>query len=332
MRRVPLAWPHAPRPRGAALLLAMVILTLVATLAAGMVWQHARAIQVEGAERSRLQSTWVLHGALDWARLILREDGRNRRSPGDHLGEPWAVPLAEARLSTFLAADRSGTTTGEDDGPEAFLSGSIVDAQSFWNLTNVLATDANNLKLLDVEQMKILQSLCDAAGVPSDTAQRLSDGLLRAWTASEGAALMPRTMRELTWLGLDGAVVTQLESLMTLLPTRTPLNVNTASSQVLAAAVPGGSAGWAQGILEQRQRKAFESIDALGLSPAQKEGLARLGANGLDVKTNHFFVRGRLRLDQRVLEEVSLVRRDPNNFNVEPLSHQRLNALEGVAR
>ena len=39
--------------RGAALLLAMMIVALVATLTSGMVWQQFRAIQVESAERSR---------------------------------------------------------------------------------------------------------------------------------------------------------------------------------------------------------------------------------------------------------------------------------------
>ncbi len=38
---------------GAALLLAMIILTLVGTLAAGMVWHQHRAIEVEAAERAR---------------------------------------------------------------------------------------------------------------------------------------------------------------------------------------------------------------------------------------------------------------------------------------
>jgi general secretion pathway protein K len=40
--------------RGAALLTAMIIVTLVATLAAAMVWQQWRAVQVEVAERARL--------------------------------------------------------------------------------------------------------------------------------------------------------------------------------------------------------------------------------------------------------------------------------------
>ena len=98
--------PHRPpsSQRGAALLLAMTLLALVASLAAGMVWQQWRAVQVEAAERSRGQSAWILAGALDWTRLILREDARS--GAVDHAGEPWATPLAEARLSSFLAGDQ----------------------------------------------------------------------------------------------------------------------------------------------------------------------------------------------------------------------------------
>ena len=115
------------RQAGAALLLALVAVTLIVTLAAGMVWQQQRAIQVEAAERARSQSGWILLGALDWSRLILREDGRT--SNVDHAGEPWATPLAEARLSTFLAAGKDGVA--EDEGPEAFLAGAIMDSDWF---------------------------------------------------------------------------------------------------------------------------------------------------------------------------------------------------------
>ena len=100
---------HRAMPaRGAALLVAMVLLTVVATLAAGMVWQQWKGVQVEAAERSRVQTAWILMGALDWARLILREDARSGRATS--LNEPWATPLAEARLSTFLAVDGSNNT------------------------------------------------------------------------------------------------------------------------------------------------------------------------------------------------------------------------------
>jgi len=121
--------------RGAAILTAMLTVVLVATLASATLWQQWRGVEVEAAERSRTQSAWVLTGALDWARLILREDAR--KGGADHLGEPWAVPLAQARLSTFLAADRSDAQAA-DDTQEAFLSGQITDLQSRLNVFNLV--------------------------------------------------------------------------------------------------------------------------------------------------------------------------------------------------
>ena len=121
------------------------------TLGRSMVWQQWRAIQVEAAERAHTQSAWVLSGALDWARLILREDGKTGGTDG--LGEPWAVPLAEARLSTFLAADKDNT----EDAPDAFLSGSITDANSRYNLTNVVQGG----KIIGTELL-VLQRLCES--------------------------------------------------------------------------------------------------------------------------------------------------------------------------
>ena len=69
--------PGALRAQGgAAILTAMLIVTLVASLSAAALWQHWRGVEVETAERGRLQSSWLLQGAQDWARLILREDAR----------------------------------------------------------------------------------------------------------------------------------------------------------------------------------------------------------------------------------------------------------------
>ena len=68
---------------------------ILATLAAGMVWQQWRAVQVETAERSRSQSGWMLLGAQDWARLILREDARSG----------WHDTQADAALAAGLERD-----------------------------------------------------------------------------------------------------------------------------------------------------------------------------------------------------------------------------------
>jgi general secretion pathway protein K len=305
--------PPPRRQRGAALLLAMVIITLVATLAAGMVWKQWRATEVEGAERARMQSAWILNGALDWARLILREDARARGA--DHLGEPWAVPLAEARLSTFLAADRKSTT--DDEGIEAFLSGSIEDAQAKFNLRNLAIEDPD----VAGKQAVVLQKLCERAGLPSDLAPRLAQSLRDAWAPKPDAAsiLPPTTVDQLAWYGVEPAAIEKLRPWVTVLPMDTPVNLNTAPAEVIAAAIEGIDLGTAQRIVETRQRTPFKSAPELTqLLPSGSTFDDRLQS----FQTRYFVVRGRLRLDERVLEEESIVFR--NGQNVTPIHRERV--------
>ena len=297
--------------RGAALLTAMVIVTLVATMAAAMVWQQWRAVQVEAAERGRMQSAWILTGALDWARMILREDSRS--GGADHLGEPWAVPLAEARLSTFLAVDKDNT----DEAPEAFLSGSITDAQSRYNLHNLYEEGTG--KLVPAE-LKVLGRLCEAAGLSADVADRLASALAAASTASGDAALMPQSVAQLVWLGLDAETVRRLAPYVVLLPVRTPVNLNTASAEVIAASVTGLEIGDAERLVQVRQRTPFKTLAAAqqNLPPT-----IMLSDRQASVSSRFFEVQGQLRLADRVLQERSLVER--RNPDVVAIRRQRVN-------
>ena len=298
--------PRTKRPRhqrGAALLTAMIIVVLIVTLASSMVWQQWRAVQVEVAERARSQSAWILSGALDWARLILREDARG--TAVDHLGEPWAVPLAEARLSTFLAADKNNT----DDGPEAFLSGSITDAQSRYNVTN-LVDQAKGI--VDPLEFAAFERLCQNLGVDSSVASLVASGLRDALApagsgSNANAPLLPQSVAQLSWLGVDAASLELLAPYIVVLPVVTEVNVNTASAEVLVAVIKGNDHATAERLLQVRQRTPFEDMAKFA---AQVPSLAPLAARPLlSVKSDFFEVRGRLRLSDRVLEETSLLRR-----------------------
>lgn len=315
---------HRPRParqRGAALLLAMVILTLVATLAAGMVWQQTRSVQLESAERARVQAAWILNGAIDWARLILREDARS--GGADHLGEPWATPLAEARLSTFLAADQDNNTEG---APDAFLSGSITDAQSRYNLRNLVDGEG---KIVPIE-LKAFARLCEAAGLPTDAAARVAEGLRRAWAPAgdaagggEGASLAPQQVAQLRWIGLDAATLERLRPYVSLLPVRTPVNANTAGREVLLAAIDGLDLASAERLVQVRQRNPFRNLEDV---QRQLPETVRTEQGRVDVRTRFFDVYGRLRLDDRALEEQSLVeRRGERGLEVVTLQRERRN-------
>ena len=302
---------RSARPaRGAALLVAMVLLTVVATLASGMVWQQWKAVQVEAAERSRAQAAWVLQGALDWARLILREDARSGRPTS--LNEPWATPLAEARLSTFLATDREHNA---EDGPEAFLAGTISDAQSRYNLRNLVVDN----KLVPA-QTAMLQRLCANVGLGSGVATLIADGMLTASLAADAnAPLVPQQLADLAWLGLDGTSIERLASVVVLLPVPTQVNLNTAPREVLAGVVAGLDLGGADRLVQARTRQPFRNLaeagDVLG------KGVT-LEPRDVDVKSVYFEVQGRLRLEQRLLTERTLIERR-DNLNVVAVARLR---------
>ena len=295
------------RQSGAALLTAMLTVTLVASLAATALWQQWRNTEVESAERSRLQSLWVLTGALDWARLILREDGRS--GGADHLAEPWAVPLEEARLSTFLSADKSTAVENDDTMPQAFLSGSISDLQGRLNVLNLV----DGAKVSE-PALKAFAKIFDLLGLPPTELAALAENLRLALdpSADKGAAatapLLPQRVNQLVWLGLSPRSLAVLRPYITLLPVRTPININTASATVLYAGVPFLDMAQAQRLVSARQVTHFRTLaDAskiLGDAPGQLNEVQH------SVSSRFFEVRGRLRLDQAVVEELSVVQRE----------------------
>ncbi len=309
--------------QGAALLLAMLTVTLVATLAASALWQQWRGIEVESAERSRLQASWVLVGALDWARLILREDARS--SSVDHLGEPWAIALQEARLSTFLAADKTTTVDKEDTLPQAFLSGVITDQQARLNVFNLVDSGK-----LSEPSMRAFGKLFELLGLAPTELNLLANNLrlarnlnassanVNGANASSGinvasddfikqAPLLPQRVDQLVWLGLSNRSLEVLRPYITLLPERTPVNINTASASVLYASIPALDMAQAQRLVSARQNSHFAVLTDVAKVLGQGLQLDNLDQS---VSTRFFEVQGRFRLDQAVTQERSTVQRD----------------------
>lgn len=314
MTRGPLL-PGSKRKRGAALLSAMLTVALVATFAAAALWQQWRTVEVEAAERARIQAAWLLVGGLDWARLLLREDARSV----DHLGEPWAVPLEEARLSDFLAAERNVSTAVGPDVMEAFLSGQIVDQQSLMNVTNLIKTESGKIS---VEDMQAFGRLFALLGLPQAQLDTLAENLRFALdtSATNGssslAPLPPQRIEQLVWLGLSEHTVSVLQPYVTILPARTAINLNTASAEVLHAGVPGLSMADAQRLVAARERSPFRDVQeartAIGAEPATFAA----GQVNVSINTSYFEVRSRLRLDQLTVEERALVLRDARDLRV----------------
>ncbi len=293
--------------KGAAILMAMLTVTLVASLAAAAMWQQWRNLEVETAHRSRVQAQWILTGAQDWARLILREDART--GGADHLAEVWAVPLQEARLSTFLAADNSNTVDPTDTAPEAFLSGQIIDLQSRLNLFNLV----ENGKVSE-PALRALSKLFELLELPPRELAMLAENLRFALDTSTdnrsgaAAALVPQRVEQVAWLGLPLKTVYALKPFVTLLPMRTPVNLNTASAEVLYASIESLDMASAQRLVTLRSRTHFTTLAEAGRALPE---LASHLTEAQHSTTSRFFeVRGRLRQDRVVSEERSVVQRD----------------------
>ena len=324
------------RQAGAALLSAMLTVTLVAKFAAAALWQQWRSVEIETAERARVQSAWILTGALDWSRLILREDGR--AGGADHLGEPWAVPLNEARLASFLAVDKNASETER----EAFLSGQVIDLQGKLNVNNLLegnslsatalASFSRLFELLGLPKEQLLtlaSSLLEAVrdpapsgagAAPNPTAAPPSTGAsapaatgtppapVTAPVATALSPLMPERVEQLTWLGLPRETLAVLMPYITLLPQRTAVNLNTASAEVIYASTPGLDMANAQRLVAARDRKHFSTLAEAN----QQIGGTEVKFNDAQhaVATRFFEVTGQLRLDQTLVQERSVLQRD----------------------
>ncbi len=318
---------------GAALLAAMLTVTLVATFAATALWQQWRSVEVETAERARVQSGWILTGALDWSRLILREDGRS--GGADHLAEPWAVPLNEARLSSFLAVDKNATDTER----EAFLSGRVSDLQARLNVNNLLEGNS-----LSASAIASFSRLFELLGLPAEQVLMLSSGMLQALRepavppisgagpgiapATQGASaatgpvaaapggsevnpltpLMPQRVDQLVWLGIPRETLAALAPYITLLPQRTTVNLNTASAEVIYASTTGLGLADAQRLVAARERKPFTTVAEASQQLGGVEG--RFSDSQHSVSSRFFEVTGRLRLEQTVVQERSVLQRD----------------------
>ncbi|MEK7346912.1 MAG: type II secretion system minor pseudopilin GspK [Pseudomonadota bacterium] len=293
--------------RGAALLTAMLTVTLVATIASAALWQQWRQVEIETAERGRSQTAWMMTGALDWTRLILREDAVSAQGNGpDHLGEPWALPVQESKLSSFLSQDQAW----REGDTEVFLSGQITDAQSRMNVMNLLENGQ-----VSVPALQRFGRLFERLNLPVQELHTLARQLQAAAQAAKtpgpagaGTPLMPQQTQQLVWLGLSPGTLAALENFITLLPEPTPVNLNTAPAEVLMASVPGLDLAAARQLVQLRERGHWATLEAArqAMGPAG----ASLQAPQHSVQSRYFQVLGRMRIDHVVQEDQVLVQRE----------------------
>ena len=348
--------PATPRrQRGAAIISALLVVTLSAILVAGVLWRQQGQIRRIQNQRLMSQVQWVARGAVDWTRLILRSEADTAPTV-TYLGGIWAVPIARTRLSDFL-----GKVSESDvaESEQTYLSGSIEDAQARFNLRNLVSVPAPGMMRVDVAETAIFARLLTLVGLDGGLAKavavRVRASLMQSATrfqnplssrlgssaeepqpdADAGANAVPAkpaiegedTVNPdeeplqftdadslLNVPGFTPEMVAKLRPFVTVLPTQTPVNMNTAPAEVVAALIPGMSLSSAQSLVSRRQSVFFRNTGDVQLALQGTGALPQsldVGLIPMDVTTSYFFVHGRVQYERAEIDRTTLIYRDP---------------------
>ncbi|MBN8773174.1 MAG: hypothetical protein BGP20_14080 [Thiobacillus sp. 63-78] len=273
------------RQRGMAVITAILVVALVASAASFMAWQQQlwlRQVENLGAQA---QSRVVALAALQWARSALAQDARS--SSVDHLGEGWAQPLSPLPV----------------EGGE--LSGGLSDQQGLFNLNSLVREGKAS-----AADLAVFQKLLDLLQLPPGLAGAVVD-----WIDPDAEPTYPGGAEDMDYLaldppyraanralttvdglyrikGFDAARVERLRAFVTALPQATPVNVNTAPAEVLAA-VAGLSLDQARALVAARKARHFADLADFRERLPQPE--APLNETLLSVDSRYFLVTGHAR-------------------------------------
>ena len=303
------------RVRGAALLMALLIAAIATVIVSGLFWRQFVLVRTIENQQLVSQSRLLLRGALDWARAILREDAAS--SSYDALTEPWAQPLAETRL------DQLGETSAL--ASQASMSGAIEDAQSRFNLRNLVSGNPSR----DEAERKVLASLASELSLPQPTADLIAEYVIQtavpyvvtpagvpATTAQSPQPAQPAQPLPLVFPedvaripGVDPVVAPRLAPYIVVLDGSTAVNFNTASAEVIAA-VAGLSLSDARAVVADRDRIPFNSTGDIK-NRLRGRGTTSVSDADVSVSSRYFFVRGEIKLQRADSRMEALVKRAP---------------------
>lgn len=242
--------------QGAAIIMALFTIALVAMLAAAVLGEFGVALDGYAGLHDQAQARVLARGALDFARNVLADDAKT--SSVDHEGEAWAIKVPPTRM---------------EDGE---VGGEIQDLSGRFNLNN-LVYDTSQDNAEAAAFMRLLALL----GVPADEAQALTAALAdwqdeddvprpggaeSSWYLSlpqpGRAANAPLAdVAELSRIrGFTPERIAALRPFVAALPAFNKINVNTAPAEVLAAGIAGLSIDDARLLVARRSGSWFRDL------------------------------------------------------------------------
>lgn len=285
------------RQRGAALVVAMLIAAIAAAVATTLTVDGARWLSVVEGRRDHARATSLATAGVQWARQTIEEDGTH--GPVDHLGEPWAIALP---------------ATPVDGGT---VQGRIEDAQARLNVNAVAGTDAGSAvareRLARLFARRGLDpALVDAIAdwIDPDATARERGAEDPAYERDRGVAAnapMTRTGELAAVRGFAPAAVARVAGELAALPADAGVNVNTASADVLASALPAFDGEAIAAIVAARRERPYATIQDFRSRAARGTGVPDTA--GLTVGSRHFLVTVVARQGDAVVRAEALISR-----------------------
>jgi len=308
------------REKGVALIMVLGLLSLVSVWAitAGQEdWISLR--QAENMAQS--SRAWMAaESGLELAHSILLDD--IKKSQTDNLTEDWAQ-----------AAPSFPVDEGE-------VTASIEDANRFINLNDLV----NVQGIIQPKAVAIVQRLFLILDIPPSLVYALVDWMDAADKPSgpggaESAAYFDKSygpknapldrIEEISLIiGFDAEMLEKLRDVAIVRVSKgvTPVNINTASREVLLALSGRMAASDANTIIQMREDQPFAAVSQVTSQPLFASFAADLTAAGIDIKSDAFIVLSRARFGRVRWGEEALLARDAKG--VQTIYRQRLGWMQ----
>lgn len=293
-------YPCRRRQRGVAVVIALLVASLAVILVTDLFWRQEIAVRTMEGQRQHLRGRLVVRAALDAACLMLSEAAARRSVTT--LDGAWAAPIRESLLERFF--DPSEPADAYDRAPgtyQASLSQRIEDAQARFNLRNLATADGK----VNPWQVAAFARLLTTLGQQPELALRAADAVIAGRDGGSTLAILRiEDLREAA--GFSWSTLETLRDFVVVLPEPTPVNVNTASAEVLTS-VADFSLKEARELASRRGQVYFKDTGDFAFRLNQRETLEGVP---FQVSSDYFLVTSTLRMAGASMETQALIRRE----------------------
>jgi len=288
------------RQRGVAIITALLIVAIATTVSVTISTRLQLDVRRTGNIIAGDQAYLYTLAAESWSQRILKDDREDNEI--DHLGENWAIELPPLPVEG------------------GYIKGKLSDLQSCFNLNSVLGGADN--KVASTRLDRLLTNL----GIDKGGTQAIID-----WLDDDLQTTIPDGAEDVYYMNLERpyrTANTPIQSISelrlikgfekpevydTLLPhvcafgINTPININTATAEVLRSLADELSDADVEKIIEQRNESAFVDINAFTSFNDLKKKIA--DTQGLSVDTEYFMLQTESTIGQVRVITYSIIHR-----------------------